>query len=132
MPPSRRLHRWTPALVAALLLMPLGLRAEDLTAVFNLARTNDPKFRAAESNYLAGREKLPQARATLMPTINARAARDRNDSETRTDAFIPGRPSGRFEYSITEYTLKLSQPVYNGVIFSGLKQAEAEVRRAEA
>src|SRR3989344_9251463 len=123
MPPSRRLHRWTPALVVALLLMPLGLRAEDLTAVFNLARDNDPKFRAAESIYLAGREKLPQARATLMPTINARAARDRNDSETVTDAFIPGRPSGRFEYSSTEYTLNLSQPVYNGVIFSGLKQA---------
>jgi len=117
---------------AGLALFSSVLHAEDLTAVFNLARDNDPKFRAAESNYLAGREKLPQARSTLMPTINARAARDRNDSETRTDAFIPGRPSGRFDYSSTEYTLNLSQPVYNGVIFSGLKQAKAEVRRAEA
>lgn len=121
-----------PALVAVLLLMPVRLPAEDLVAVYNLARANDPKFRAAESTYLAGREKLPQARATLMPTINARAERDRNDTETVTDAFIPGRPSGRFKYSSTDYSLNLSQPVYNGVVFAGLKQAKAEVRRAEA
>ena len=121
-----------PALVAGLLLMPLAAHAEDLIAVFNQARQNDPKFRGAESSYLAGREKLPQARAVLLPTLKARAARDRNETETVTDAFIPGRPSGRFEYSSTDYSLSLSQPVYNGAIFSGLKQAKAEVRRAEA
>ncbi|MDH3310210.1 MAG: TolC family outer membrane protein [Gammaproteobacteria bacterium] len=132
MPPAARLILWWPALLAGLLLAPLPLAAEDLVAVYNLAHANDPKFRAAESNYLAGREKLPQARATLLPTINARAARDRNDTETATDAFIPGRPSGRFEFSSADYSLNVSQPVYNGVVFAGLKQARAEVRRAEA
>lgn len=132
MTPAHRLTNWMPALVAVLLLLPVRLPAEDLVAVYNLARDNDPKFRAAESTYLAGREKLPQARATLMPAINARARRDRNDTETVTDAFIPGRPSGRFQYSSSDYSLNLSQPVYNGVVFAGLKQAKAEVRRAEA
>ena len=129
---TQRLCKGLPVLLAALLLLPAGAKAEDLVTVYNLARQNDPKFRAAESNYLAGRQKLPQARATLMPTINARAARDRNDTDTVTDAFIPGRPSGRFEFSSSEYSLSLSQPVYNGVVFAGLKQAKAEVRRAEA
>jgi len=129
---TQRLCKGLPVLLAALLLLPPGAKAEDLVTVYNLARQNDPKFRAAESNYLAGRQKLPQARATLMPTINARAARDRNDTDTVTDAFIPGRPSGRFEFSSSEYSLSLSQPVYNGVVFAGLKQAKAEVRRAEA
>lgn len=132
MRPAPRFTHWMPALVAGLLLLPLPLAAEDLVAVYNLAHANDPKFRAAESSYLAGREKLPQARATLLPTINARAGRDRNDTETTTDAFIPGRPSGRFQYSSSDYSLNLSQPVYNGVVFAGLKQAKAEVRRAEA
>lgn len=123
-----RLSLW----MSALTLAPVPSPAENLIDIFNLARQSDPKFRAAESLYLAGKEKLPQARGALMPTINARAARDRNEAETGTDAFIPGRPSGRFEYSSSDYTLSLSQPVYNGVIFSGLKQAKAEVRRAEA
>ncbi|MCR4300762.1 MAG: TolC family protein, partial [Sulfuricaulis sp.] len=132
MRPTPRCTRWWPALVAGLLLLPRALAAEDLVAVYNLAHANDPKYRAAEYNYLAGKEKLPQARATLMPTINARAARDRNDTETVTDGFIPGRPSGRFNFSSTDYSLNVSQPVYNGVVFAGLKQAKAEVRRAEA
>ena len=129
---SQRLRKGLPVLVTAMMLLPAGVKADDLVSIYNLARQNDPKFRAAESNYLAGLQKLPQARATLLPTINARAARDRNDTETITDAFIPGRPSGRFEFSSSEYSLSLSQPVYNGVVFAGLRQAKAEVRRAEA
>jgi outer membrane protein len=100
--------------------------------VYHLARDNDPKFRAAQSVYLAEREKLPQARAGLMPTLSARAARDRNNYETITDSFIISRPSAQFEYSSSEYSLRLSQPVYNAVIFSEFSQAKAEVRRAEA
>lgn len=97
-----------------------------------IRNTFDPKFHAAESNYLAGREKLPQAQAAFMPTLNARAARNRNHNETITDSFIPGRPTGNFESSNTQYTLNLTQPVYNGAVFAGLQQAKAEVRRAEA
>jgi outer membrane protein len=106
--------------------------AEDLLAVYNLARANDPKFSAAQSVYMAERERLPQARAGLMPTLSARAARDRNNNETITDSFIISRPSAQFEYSSSEYSLRLSQPVYNAALFSEFSQAKAEVRRAEA
>lgn len=115
-----------------LLLLPTWAQAEDLLAVYKLAQENDPKFRAAQSVYLAEREKLPQARAGLMPTLNASAERDRNSYETTTDSFIISRPSSRFDYSSSEYSLKLSQPVYNAAVFSGFSQAKAEVRRAEA
>ncbi len=119
-------------LAAGLFFLTPGARAEDLLAVYNLARENDPKFHVAQSVYLAEREKLPQARAGLMPTLNARAARDRNNYETLTDSLIVGRPSAQFEYSSSEYSLSLSQPVYNAAVFSGFSQAKAEVRRAEA
>ena len=119
--------------LAAGLLFPMPeAQAEDLLAVYQLAQENDPKFRAAQSVYSAEREKLPQARAGLMPTLNARATRDRNNNETVTDSFIIGRPSAGFEYSSSEYMLSLSQPVYNAAVFSGLTQAKAQVRRAEA
>jgi outer membrane protein len=119
-------------LVAGWLFLPFSLRAEDLLTVYNLARTNDPKFSAAQSVYMAEREKLPQARAGLMPALSARAERDRNKYETITDSFIISRPSAQFEYSSSEYSLRLSQPVYNAAVFSGFSQAKAEVRRAEA
>ena len=106
-------------------------QAEDLLAVYQLARVNDPKFRAAQSVCWAERERLPQARAGLMPTFSARAGRDRNNNETVTDSFIISRPSARFDYSSSEYSLRLSQPVYNAAIFSGFSQSKAEVRRAE-
>ena len=120
------------ALAAGLFFLTPDARAEDLMAVYRLAHDNDPKFRAAQSVYLAECEKLPQARAGLMPTLNARASRDRNNNETVTDSFIPGRPSARFEYSSSEYSLSLSQPVYNAAVFAGFSQAKAQVRRAEA
>jgi outer membrane protein len=120
------------ALAAGLVFLVPSAYAEDLLAIYQLARENDPKFRAAQSVYLAEREKLPQARAGLMPTVNARAGRDRNSYETITDSFIISRPSARFDYSSSEYSLRLSQPVYNAAIFSGFSQAKAEVRRAEA
>src|SRR3989344_1893149 len=127
-----RLPLCISALAAGLLFLAPVARAEDLLTVYSLAHESDPKFRAAQSVYLAKREKLPQARAGLMPTLNARASRDRNKNETVTDSFIIGRPSAGFEYSSSEYSLSLSQPVYNAAVFSGFSQAKAEVRRAEA
>lgn len=119
-------------LSAGLLFLAFSAQAEDLLAIYQLARANDPKFRAAESVYLAEREKLPQARAGFMPTINATASRDRNNIDTITDSFVVGRPSTQSDFFSSEYSLRLSQPVYNAAIFSGFSQAKAEVRRAEA
>lgn len=127
-----RISRCLLALAAGLFFLAPAASAEDLIAVYKLARANDPKFRAAESVYLAEHEKLPQARAGLLPTLSARAARDRNTNETVTDSFIFGRPSAQFEYSSSEYSLNLSQPVYNAAVLSGFSQAKAEIRRAEA
>lgn len=121
-----------PVLAVGLLFLAAHAHAEDLFAIYKLAQENDPKHRAAQSAYLAEREKLPQARAGLMPTLNARASRDRNSHETITDSFIISRPSAQYEYSSTEYSLRLSQPVYNAAAYSGFSQARAEVRRAEA
>jgi len=118
--------------VAGFVFLTSGARAEDLIAVYKLARENDPKFQAAQAVYLAEREKLPQARAGLLPTLSARASRDRNTNETVTDGFIFGRPSAQFKYSSSEYSLNLSQPVYNAAIFTGFSQAKTDVRRAEA
>jgi outer membrane protein len=119
-------------LAAGLLCLVSSAHAEDLLSLYRLARENDPKFRAAASLYLAEREKLPQARAGLMPALSARVERNRNNYETATDSFIISRPSTEVDYSALAYSLRLSQPVFNAATIAGFNQAKAEVRRAEA
>ena len=80
------------ALVTGLFFLVPGAHAEDLLAVYNLARANDPKFSAAQSVYMAERETLPQARADVMPTLSAPATRDRNNDETITTASSSAAP----------------------------------------
>ena len=106
--------------------------AENLLDIYKLAVKNDPTFLAARQNYLARKQTLVQARGTLFPSIDATAAKSRIDSETITDAGILSRPSGKSEYDSASYTLTITQPIYNSALFSGLRQARAVVRQAEA
>jgi len=107
-------------------------RAEDLLSIYQLAVENDPRFRAAEANYKAAQEKLPQARANLLPSLSATAARNKNNEEVVTDTTIFSRPAGEARYRSSEYKLSLTQPIYNGVYWANLRQASAEIRRSEA
>ena len=119
-------------MAAGLVLLLPAAQADDLLTVYRRAQENDPTYRAAGANYQAARQKLPQARASLLPTLSAQADKTRNDNEVVTDAGIVSRPAGRAVFDSTSYTLSLTQPVYNSAIFAGLRQAKAEVRRAEA
>ena len=106
--------------------------AGDLLEAYRLAEQNDAKYRAAVANYQATRTRLPQARAGLLPSVNATGDITRNDVETITDLDILSRPRGHAVYDSTGFRLSVKQPVYNAVAFAALRQARAEVRRAEA
>ncbi|TAM46987.1 MAG: type I secretion protein TolC [Gammaproteobacteria bacterium] len=129
-------RRWpntdTRSLLFLTLLLPATAIADDLLAVYNAARDNDPRFRAAEANYRAGLQKLPEARALLLPTVSASARQDEKRDKTLTDGSVAGLPAGSASYDATTYSLSLSQPVFNAVAFAGLRQAHADVRRVEA
>ena len=121
---------WMGLLV--LLLSWPSAQAEDLLEAYQLALTNDPSYRAAEFTYRADKQNLQQARAVLRPTINATADRSRIDVETETDTGIVSRPAGDADINRTVFELTLTQPIYNRALFAGLRQARAEVRRADA
>jgi len=118
--------------LVVLFLLPVTATADDLLAVYHTARDNDPRFRAAEANYRAGLQRLPEARALLLPTVNASARQDEKRDRTVTDGTVVGLPAGRANYDATTYSLNLSQPVFNAIAFAGLRQAHADVRRVEA
>jgi outer membrane protein len=111
--------------------MPFGASAEDLIQVYRDAQRYDAVYAAARHALEAGRERLPQGRALILPTLNlsANATASRIDSESRNPAIVPDfvrRPES------TGYTLTLAQPIYRPQNWLQYRQAEVQVAQAEA
>lgn len=102
--------------------LPLGATAADLLQVLELAQKNDPVFLAAQASYRADRQKLGQARADMLPSLSAAAAMDQNDNTTN---------SVNRQYDSSSYSIVLRQPLFNWGSLQALRQARAEVRKAE-
>lgn len=130
MPFSRQSSALSLGALLASTLLALPARAESVVDVYLLARQNDSRFRSAESTYHADLQRLPQARGALLPNISGQGSATRNDLEVSTDA--ANVPAGTANFNSTEFSLSLTQPLYNSALFAGLCQARAEVRRAEA
>ena len=121
------------AIVLGLVLFGPAAYAEDLMEVLRLARKNDPTYLAAKASYQAERQKLPQARAALLPSINVSADRTRQDNKTTLDPDGDNRDVLRDgNFTSTSYSLSLTQTLYNRARFTALKQAKVTVRKAEA
>lgn len=75
--------------------------ALDLRGAYQAAKENDPQYKSAEFLYQAAQEKLPQARALLLPTLNA------SGSITRT------QPENEARVTNKTYKLELKQPLFN-------------------
>ena len=110
----------------------LPARALDLAQVYRLALEQDSTIRAARAAADAGRERLPQARAQLLPTISANASRSKNDLETTTPDFL-GRPAtSNDKYTSSNESLTLRQPIFRKLLTAQYRQAKALVEGAEA
>jgi len=67
--------------------------AVDLMDIYQDAQMNDARFAAAKAAYQARQERLPQARAGLLPNINLDARYNYNDIDVEYDSatFNSGR-----------------------------------------
>lgn len=96
------------------------LHAADLVSIYEMALRNDPAFAAAKSEYEAELEARPQARAALLPQVNASAGYSDNTRDTGSD------------YTQQQYQIELRQPLFDWAAFAGLDRADARIGRAEA
>src|SRR4030095_6503348 len=71
--PSTRPFPSTRILLFSALAFPLAAAAEDLLQVYRDAQAYHAVYAAARHNLVAGREKLPQGRALLLPALNVSA-----------------------------------------------------------
>ena len=104
----------------------------DLQQAYEAAVANDATIRASRAGAVASRERLPQARAQLRPSVSLSAGRNYNDltSEGRN---LLGQPSrSESQYYSGNQTLAVRQPLYRPYLTAQLRQAQAQVQDADA
>lgn len=100
--------------------------AQDLLQIWRAALASDPVYAAARANYRAAIEQLPQARADLLPAVNAEIIGGYD--ETRATRNISSRAR---DGSRAGWGLVLTQPLYDGSRWQRYEQARLGVADAE-
>ena len=118
--------------LAWLLLTPLlatSAHAADLMQVYRDAQDNDAAFAAARYAAEAGREKLPQGRAGLLPSLSLSGNTVWNENNI---AFHNGNTLGKPRFNGNGYQLTLSQPLFRWQNWVAYDQSKLQVAQAEA
>ncbi|MEK7884899.1 TolC family outer membrane protein [Methyloversatilis sp. NSM2] len=120
-----RLSR-TAALIAGLLASTSTLAAEDLLAVARAALANDAQFQSARAQREATSEKLPQARAGLLPSLTLNGTTQWNDVEI-------SKPVDRStQYNSHNFGFQLTQPLFRWANWVQFEQGKLQVAAADA
>ena len=139
MPQRPRLRSWTVAMWVALggagagaqeaptanqVASAATTRGASLGAILDMARANDAQYAIAVATAQAGREKLPQARAANLPSINATYSPKR--SNNRSSEYSGGRT-----FNANSASLTINQALIRPANWAGTDQAELQVQLAE-
>ena len=125
------MNRLSKKMLAMALLLGAGepAFAADLLSIYREAQIQDATYAGAKAQYIGAQEKLPQARALLLPSVNFGAGAHYNDVNSRYTT--PVFPSGQTDFYDYNYGVNLTQPLYrrqNGAIYD---QAKVQIRQAE-
>src|SRR5512146_125552 len=122
--------------IAMSVLLALGTQqalAADLLDVYHAAQSQDSVFASARAAQQAGREKLPQGRSLMLPTVNLNANTTRNDITT---TYAPGSflaPfGGNQQYNSRGYGVSLTQPLFREQNWALYNESELQVAISEA
>jgi outer membrane protein len=99
-----------------------------IVQVYREALVNDAQYAAARATVEAGRERLPQGLAGLLPSIGATAGSAWNENRYRSG----GQPSSRSDYNTHAYNVSLTQPLFRWQNVVQYGQAQWQVAQAEA
>jgi outer membrane protein len=118
------------ALTVSLASTPLAL-ADDLIEVYEAARNFDPVYQAALKQYDAALQRLPQARAGLLPTVGLSASATRSESDSRINTPV-GTVRSEADNTATQGALSATQPLFRPQTWAGVDQAKITEQIAEA
>ena len=104
----------------------------DLAHAYRAALEQDAVIRAARAGADARRERLPQARAQLLPNIAATVSRYKNDLTSTTPGLRGAPVTSDQRYFSSSRALTVRQPIYRPLQAADYRRARAQVADAEA
>lgn len=122
-----RLASWYQRLCLALTLVGLiaPVRAQNLLQIWEIALQRDPIYAASRASRNAEQEKIPQARAQILPYITADAGAE-VDNARRLSRLNDSSSQRRALWALT-----LVQPIVNIAAWGGLKRADYIAKSAD-
>ena len=105
------------------------LWAVDLMQIYREAQANDATYAAARSTLEAGRERTPQARAGLLPTIGISGNTQWNENDI---SLRRSSTTDNVKFNSNGYTLTLTQPLFRWQNWVAYDQSKFQVAQAEA
>jgi outer membrane protein len=103
--------------------------AEDLMQVYREAQRNDPALAAARANWEATQERVPQARAGLLPNVSLSVSANANYFGTNVDS--TPRVTLNRGFGAGGLTVSASQPLYRYANEVAYSQAVQQVEQAD-
>lgn len=116
--------------MALALMAPLS-HADDLLQIYDAARAYDPTYQSALSAYDAAVQRVPQARAGLLPSVGVNASVTRYDYDSAYST-PGGSQSSNLQYTTKQAGISATQPLYRPANWVGLDQAKLSLQIAEA
>ena len=104
----------------------------DLKQVYQAALEQDANIRASRAAANSGRERLPQARAGLLPQVSASAGRNNNNLDTTAPNILGNPVTTNDQYFSDNRTLQVRQPLINMQRWLQFQQAKSVVEEVEA
>lgn len=120
------------AIGSTLLGLSMTASGMDLLQAYEAAQQQDATILAARATANVERERLPQARAQLLPSLSASVSRTNNQLHTVTPNFLGVEQSYDTKYPSSNNSLVVRQPLYRPQLTAQYRQAKAQVDDAEA
>ena len=104
----------------------------DLMQAYEAAKKQDATLRAARAAAESARERLPQARAQLLPNVSLSMTQNSNQLSSTTANFLGREQTTNSDYGSGSQTLTIRQPLYRTQLTAQYRQAVAEVDSSNA
>jgi outer membrane protein len=130
------------AVLIASAFLSLNAQAADLLQVYQQALSNDAAYASARALLAVGKERVPQGRSLLLPTVGLSGSVVKNDSEgspwnegqvatlpNGTTGIVPGTSSN---LRSNQYTLSLVQPLFRWANWQSYEQSKLQLATSEA
>ncbi len=125
-------HARNTLLTLALSAIALGAHGMTLIEVYERALDQDASIRASRATLRATSELVPQAKAQLMPSVEARLDRSHNNLDTTVPNFLGQEVTTNSQYFSNSKVLTVRMPLYNPQRYFQFQQAKDVAADAQA